>query len=122
MNRFNDLPRDIQLKILSHLDIDGRIKCKIIRKLKIPNYLSTRIHKILIHRINAIALNDRYSISEPYNTYVTIIGQSSPNEWLDRWYSLEFPLIFNYYDCYTKNIKLYNFIFKEINLNQDLKI
>ena len=40
---FDNLPRDVQLKVFQKLDMDGRIKVGIINKLKIPKTLAERI-------------------------------------------------------------------------------
>ena len=40
---FEDLPRDLQLKVFQKLDMDGRINVGIINKLKIPKTLSDKI-------------------------------------------------------------------------------
>ena len=40
---FDNLPRDVQLKVFQKLDMDGRINVGIINKLKIPKTLSDKI-------------------------------------------------------------------------------
>lgn len=44
---FNDLPRDIILKIISKLDIDTRIKVGLILKLKVPSRVVQEISRCL---------------------------------------------------------------------------
>lgn len=43
MTCFNDLPREVQLLVLSKLDMDGRVNCGIIHKLSVSKSLSDAI-------------------------------------------------------------------------------
>lgn len=43
---YDTLPRDMQLRIVSKFDIDTRIKCGIIHKLKIPNQLQSQLNNV----------------------------------------------------------------------------
>lgn len=40
---YADLPRDLQLQVIKHFDMDTRIKCGIIGRLKVPQSLKDKL-------------------------------------------------------------------------------
>ena len=44
---FTDLPRDIQIAICKHFNMDTRIKCGIVHRLKVPKAISSQLDKVL---------------------------------------------------------------------------
>lgn len=69
-NPFTSLPRDVQLRVISKFDMDARIKCGIIGKLRIPGEfvatLSDTFNKIS-HRRDSTEVN----ISPQYMIFVS---------------------------------------------------
>jgi hypothetical protein len=62
---FNDIPRDLQLHVLSKLDMDGRIKCGIIGKLNVPETLTDAISKAIFKKKKEL-----YTLASFSKTYV----------------------------------------------------
>lgn len=93
------LPRDILLNILSRLDMDGRIQCRIVHRIRIPETLRTRLHMVLTHRIHMqLSCTNTVCAGHPWRTYHTRLGPASPTTWLDRWYGEEFPVEVMFFD------------------------
>jgi hypothetical protein len=55
----DQLPRDLQLLVVSKMDMDARIKMGIIRKLKIPEAITNLMKKIQFPRHE---VGDRYTV------------------------------------------------------------
>jgi hypothetical protein len=94
---FNQLPRDIRLNIIQKFDIDARIKTKIISRIKTPTYLQSKINKMNTYKIYVVLCgggdSNRWMLDPPYNNYLSSVGKSSPDNWLNNWYDNEWPLI-----------------------------
>jgi hypothetical protein len=50
----NNLPRDIELKVIKYFDMDTRIKTHVIGKLNVPDTLIHRLDRIMTKRKNSI--------------------------------------------------------------------
>ena len=51
-----DLPRDIQLDIIKRFDMDTRIKCGIVSKLKMPLALVSRLNMVYTFKVRLASL------------------------------------------------------------------
>ena len=85
------MPRDMQLSIVRKLDMDGRIACGVIGKIRPPAPLAERIGKVLAYKTYVQATNGFVLLGQPYNNYIGMVGRSHPTEWLDRWHAQELP-------------------------------
>jgi hypothetical protein len=57
--KFKQLPRDLQLSVIKHFDIDTRIKTNIIHKLKIPIEFSIKLNSLNLMRTLSYELRSR---------------------------------------------------------------
>lgn len=89
------LPRDTQLFIIRKLDMEGRIACGVVGKIRPPAPLVERIGKVLAFKAYVQATdNHDWLLSEPYNNYLADLEKSPPTEWLDRWHTQELPRLY----------------------------
>ena len=87
----DELPRDLYLSIVGRLDMDGRIVCGVVGKIRPPAHLVDRMGKVLAFKAFVVATNSVWMLSHPYSCFMTDVGQSEPAEWLDRWHAHELP-------------------------------
>ena len=75
---YSHLPRDVQLCIVSWLDMDARIRCGIVFKLRVPDCVTARISAALktsfsiVEQVTTIKLGNQSN-----NTHVVLIHRSS---------------------------------------------
>lgn len=77
---FDSLPRDLQLRIVSKFDMDARIKCGIIGKLRVPNSLVATLNKVfqkISHKHDGTEIN----ISKHYLIFSSKPLALSVNYW-----------------------------------------
>ena len=85
------LPRDMQLCIVRRLDMDGRIACGVIGRIRTPAPLAQRIGKVLAFKAYVHATDEHWLLDAPYNTHLSDLERPSPSGWLDRWHAHELP-------------------------------
>lgn len=97
MSHFENLPRDLQLIVLSKLDMDGRIRCGIVGRLEVPRKFVVRLRRVFTFKLHVFVGGDRpFGLSGPWMQYLTRLGMVPPEDWLDVWYTREFPVCLDF--------------------------
>lgn len=106
---FDNFPRDVQLLIISKLDIDGRIKCGIVGRLSPPSNFLSHLKKVCAFKIYLCYSDfyyrelDRvmprpwatpeykgwYLPHEPWLTCTNLFGVQRPEAFIEKWYTIE---------------------------------
>lgn len=76
------------------LDIDGRIHCGIVGRLRVPHTFTTRLRRVCAWKLYLNVSSDWFTINSPWQTCLSDLEWSSPQDWLDRWYTQELPRLF----------------------------
>ena len=109
-----NFPRDIQISIFKHFDMDTRIKCGFISKLKVPEHILKKLNraigfKLYLHYSDVFYRErDRviprpfdnldqykgwYIPHEPWLTCSSHLGHVEPQNFMEKWYDVELAIL-----------------------------
>lgn len=90
------LPRDLQLRVISRMDMDARIRTGIVFPLRVPPRVTRRLNMVLDWKLFSMWCSpDTYDLSTPWKVYMVSAGRcEDPGAWLEHWHSRELPLWF----------------------------